>query len=262
MDKTTAKAVKFALETLPKGSDALDHVYSEAMERIHNQKIGFQELARQVLSWLICAKRPLSTLELRHALGVELGESKFDEDNLPCIEDMVSVCAGLVTVDDVSDIIRLVHYTTQEFFERTQMTWFPYAQRDIGRTCITYLSFDTFEAGFCISEEGFKTRLQQNPLFDYAAQNWGHHVRLASDEMSPSTFGFSQNTAKVESASQALMIQEFIYVSNLPRRVNGVHLAAYFGLTGMLLMLLDNGRSLECADSKGHTALFWAVAGQ
>ena len=38
---------------------------------------------------------------------------------------MVSVCAGLVTVDEESDIIRLVHYTTQEFFERTQNIWFP-----------------------------------------------------------------------------------------------------------------------------------------
>ena len=45
---------------------------------------------------------------------------KLDEENLPEIEDMVSVCAGLVTIDEESNIIRLVHYTTQEYFERTQ----------------------------------------------------------------------------------------------------------------------------------------------
>jgi hypothetical protein len=50
---------------------------------------------------------------------MELDETELDETNLPEIEDMISVCADLVTVDGESNIIRLVHYTTQEFFERT-----------------------------------------------------------------------------------------------------------------------------------------------
>jgi hypothetical protein len=82
------------------------------------------EIANDVLSWITCAKRPLTTSELRHALAVEIGESELDEENLPEIEDMVSVCAGLVTVDEESDVIRLVHYTTQEYFERTWTSWF------------------------------------------------------------------------------------------------------------------------------------------
>jgi hypothetical protein len=61
---------------------------------------------------------------------VEAGESELDEDNLPQIEDMVSVCAGLVTVDEESGIIRLVHYTTQEYFQRTQKIWFPDAENN------------------------------------------------------------------------------------------------------------------------------------
>jgi hypothetical protein len=48
---------------------------------------------------------------------------------------MVSVCAGLVTVDEESDIIHLAHYATQEYFERTQNFRFPDAQRDIAITC-------------------------------------------------------------------------------------------------------------------------------
>jgi hypothetical protein len=66
--------------------------------------------------WITCAKRSLTTAELQHALAVEIGEPKLDEDNLLEIEDMVSMCAGLVTVDEESKIIRLVHYTTQEYF--------------------------------------------------------------------------------------------------------------------------------------------------
>jgi hypothetical protein len=116
--KRSPKAIRAALERLPKGSEAYDQAYCEAMERIEGQVADSQELAKQVLSWITCAKRPLTTSELRHALAVEKGESELDEENLPEIEDMVSVCAGLVTVDEKSEIIRLVHYTTQEYFER------------------------------------------------------------------------------------------------------------------------------------------------
>jgi len=90
------------------------------MERITGQKPGLKKLAMDVLAWITCAKRPLTTVELQHALAVEAGEPGIDEENLTQVDDMVSVCAGLVTVDEESDIMRLVHYTTQEYFERTQ----------------------------------------------------------------------------------------------------------------------------------------------
>jgi hypothetical protein len=127
------------LKKLLTGSEAYNHVYKEAIGRIQGQIADSQELAKQVLSWIIYTKRPLTTLELQHALAVEIGKSKLDEENLPDIEDMVSVYAGLITVDKESDIIRLVHYTAQEYFERNLTTWFPNAQRDIAMTCITYL---------------------------------------------------------------------------------------------------------------------------
>jgi hypothetical protein len=83
----------------------------------------------------------------------------------------------------VSRSIRLIHYTTQEYFERTWTFWFPHAQKDIAMTCVTYLSFDTFETGFCPTDEEFEERLQLNPLYDYAAQNWGQHACAASAEL-------------------------------------------------------------------------------
>jgi ankyrin repeat protein len=99
--KRSPKAIRSALETLPKGSEALDNAYKEAMERIEGQIIDSQELAKQVLSWIVCSKRPLTTLELQHALGVEVGESELDEENLPELKNMVSVYAGLATVDEL-----------------------------------------------------------------------------------------------------------------------------------------------------------------
>ncbi|KAI9771508.1 MAG: hypothetical protein M1840_002128 [Geoglossum simile] len=146
----------------------LAHAYEQAIERINEQKLGLKELAKQVLSWITCAKRPLNTVEFQHALAVEVGQRELDKENFTQIEDMVSVCAGLVTVDKESNIIRLVHYTTQEYFERTWTTWFPDPQTAITKICVTYLSFDTFETGFCPTGGEFRARLELNPLYDYA----------------------------------------------------------------------------------------------
>src|SRR5436305_13419442 len=95
------KATRTALKKFPKGSEAYNYAYEEAMERVEGQITNSRDLAKQVLSWTTCAKRPLTTSELRHALGVEVGESELDEENLPEVKNMVSVYAGLATVDEL-----------------------------------------------------------------------------------------------------------------------------------------------------------------
>lgn len=117
--KKSPKAIRTALERLSTGSEAYDHAYKEAIERIEGQITDSRELAKQVLSWITCAKKNLTTIELRHAVAVEIGKLELDEENLLDIKDMISVCAGLVTIDKESSTVRLVHYTTQEYFERT-----------------------------------------------------------------------------------------------------------------------------------------------
>ena len=200
--------------------------------------------------------------ELQHALGVEVGESKFDEDNLPEVEDMVSVCAGLVTVDKESAVTRLVHYTTQEYFDRTREKWFPDAETDITRICVTYLSFDEFERGICHNDKEFEERLLLNPLYNYASYNWGHHAREASTVI-PDVISFLKRQAQVEASSQALLAGKLLsYLSNysqkFPRHMIGIHLAAYFGVLKVVQLLLSSN-SLESIDSYGKTPLSYAA---
>jgi hypothetical protein len=99
-------------------------------------------------------------------------------------------------------VIRLVHYTTQEYFERTQQDWFPNAESKITRICVTYLSFSIFESGFCQTDAEFEERLRLNQLYDYAAHNWGNHAREAST-LCQQVIGFLESELKTEAASQA-----------------------------------------------------------
>lgn len=262
--KRSPKAVRKALEKLVTGSDAYDHAYTDAMERIEGQVAESKFLAKDVLSWITCATRSLSTLELQHVLAVEIGEPELDPDNLPEIEDIISVCAGLVTVDQESNIIRLVHYTTQEYFQRTWMSWFSEAHADIAKICVAYLSFDPFEAGFCQSGRQFRERLEANILYDYAARNWGHHaynVDTTSTEVKELSLTFLQQEAKVVGSCQAMMALESSFPDSqkVPRDMTCVHLAAWFGLRAITASLLEKGYDPNPVDTFGRTPLLYAV---
>jgi hypothetical protein len=52
------------------------------MERIEGQEAGLQKLAREALSWITCAKRPLTTSEIQYALAMEIDESELGEAKL------------------------------------------------------------------------------------------------------------------------------------------------------------------------------------
>jgi hypothetical protein len=105
-DKLTVRDVKSALQNLSQGSDAYDEAYNAAMERIFAQGEGSSDMAKKILAWILCAHRPLSILELLHALAVEPGDTEIVEDNILGTELLLTICAGLVTIDKQSGSVR------------------------------------------------------------------------------------------------------------------------------------------------------------
>ncbi|KAF3062635.1 putative ankyrin repeat protein [Trichoderma lentiforme] len=255
--KKRLKQFKNTLAKLPTGQKAYDFAYEEAVWRIKGLDPDSKELAWLVLSWITCAKRPLATKELQHALAVEVGKAELDEENFVEIEDMVSVCAGLVTIDEESNIIRLVHYTTQEYFERTQKQWFPTAQVQIATICITYLSFSAFETGFCKTDQEFEERLQSFPFYSYAARTWGHHA--PKDEAGQEVIKFLKSQAKVEASGQALMAIGSNHSQIMQTKMTGLHLAGFFGLHKATDILLELGHSPNEVDTWNRQPLWYAA---
>ncbi|KAJ4363362.1 hypothetical protein N0V85_009318, partial [Neurospora sp. IMI 360204] len=159
--------------------DSLYKAYDETMARINKQKPDFRNLATQILLWITHAKRPLSTEELRHALAVEVGSNELNEDNLIASLD-VSICAGLAIVDDKSQEVRLVHYTTQEYLEQRhfKLSLNTNPHNTITEVCVTYLMYSIFKSGPCRSKGDY---LRTHLLYFYAATYWPHHARLCSE---------------------------------------------------------------------------------
>ncbi|OTB05176.1 hypothetical protein M426DRAFT_31693, partial [Hypoxylon sp. CI-4A] len=247
------------LEATSKSPEAAYNIaYEDAMRRIEGQSERQAQRAKQVLAWITLAKRPLKKLELRHALAVKLGEPELDERDIPYAEDLVSVCAGLVTIDEASNVIRLVHYTTQEYFERTQQQWFPSAPIEILRTCITYLSFPIFIEEHCERKslrQALRKRFELYPLYNYASHHWGDHAH--ADPACQEVLQFLQSQRLVGASCEALLLSETGYV-DIPERMNGLHLAAIFGLR-KAMEELQNKDDLDSKDSYGRTPLLWAA---
>lgn len=118
--RLTVKRIKEDLQSLPTGLDAYDVAYRDAMERIYGQEEESRECARITPSLVFCAARPLGVKELQHALAVQEKDDEIDTDNVLVIEDICSVCAGLITLDETTHTVRFVHYTTQEYLDRHQ----------------------------------------------------------------------------------------------------------------------------------------------
>ncbi|KAL7962042.1 nucleoside phosphorylase domain-containing protein [Trichoderma compactum] len=140
-DKISPKEMRQALERIrlrrqtDQRVDILLEAYTDAVERIKSQRNGFRQLAEKTLYWISYAKRQLTAIELQHALAVDLEidcgtiPRGFDDDGKPEIDLIISVCCGLVTTDqDTTDeegrVIRLVHYTTQEYLIQIREKWF------------------------------------------------------------------------------------------------------------------------------------------
>jgi hypothetical protein len=144
LDKRNKQKVLSILEKLSKGSAVLDKTYSKAIEQIDRQLPEDYLLARHTLSWITYIQRLLITRELCQVLAIEPGNKALNNNNIYNIEDVISVCTELVIVEEESNVIYIVHYTTQEFFEQVYLKWNLGTQEEIAVACLIYLSFDTF----------------------------------------------------------------------------------------------------------------------
>ena len=192
-DKVSMRKMKEALAQLPRGSGsaASKIAYDETINRIKGQEKGLRELAIATLSWISLAIRPLSLRELQCALSIEPGDTELDEANFVDEETLSYVCAGLIVVDQESQIVRLAHYTTQEYFESQKSVLFLEEQKLLATTCLTYLSFDVF-SGWQLAKDTLSQWLSKPPSFlrahghdypllDYAVSYWHEHAHSSQD---------------------------------------------------------------------------------
>ncbi|KAI0014852.1 ankyrin repeat-containing domain protein [Xylariomycetidae sp. FL0641] len=252
----TSKKLNQALARLPTGSNTYDEAYKQIMERITSQEVGFRDLAVLSLTLITTAKRPLKLEELRYALATDPDGDGFCVEDMPEVEDIIASCLGLLTVDPESQVIRLVHYTTQEYLDRTQDDWLPNAEETIGRTCVAYLLTEA------ICKE---IRTCQNPgnmpFYWYASEYWAQHLGPEADTPDVRRLLRSDIVSFLLDPKQ----KQNPFFLDYRRRVGvplregtGLHLAAVHGLTTATSSLIASSRDIEPLDAKARTPLVLA----
>jgi len=264
--KNDVRSLKEALNSLPEGLNA---TYDEAMERIRSQNSDDCDLAMKVLYWIHYAFKPLTLEEIQNALAVRPGDHNMDEEGIPEEERLLSVCAGLVTLQSESKEMSMVHFSTQEYFKRKADEHFPQGQDHIATICLTYLSFENFGAGPCTSHEELEERLQEYPFLEYAALYWGDHFCQGSRKDMSLVLDFLREDSKTACCIQIiherriielpgeryLRYKRFKESQKSLRDVHSLWLAAYFGMTDVIKVILEQGTDVTTKTGYGETAL-------
>ncbi|KAK9772537.1 putative Ankyrin repeat-containing domain protein [Seiridium cardinale] len=260
INKRSPRTLQKTLTILAAGSNAYTKAYQSTMERILGRSEDQKEVAIQTLMWVIYVRKPLTTTELQHALNIKIDIPKFLEDNIPDLQYIVSTCHGLLTVAQGSNIIRLAHYTTQEFFKRQKFRYFPDEQTKITDTCLTYLSFSEFDSGPFQQEQDLEIKLACFALYKYSSYHRGHRAKCQKEFESVKCF--LDQPHHVEASGQVLLVDHSQNSSSKqrPTKVTAFHLVAYFGLSAVVKATTLKREDTDVQDSHCRTPLSYAAA--
>ncbi|KAJ7078380.1 ankyrin repeat-containing domain protein [Mycena crocata] len=267
---TNAASLHASLRALP---TTIHGFYDEAMHRIETDERS--EDALSVLSCLVYARRPLQVEELQHFLAIRPGLADLQEAHLTTRDTLISMCAGLVVVDDGTGIIRLVHLTTQEYFKQRREARFPWGDEEMGRKCLAYLCLDAVRNFDCmIASLPSDPPVKMHVLLDYIVEYWRFHVlphQNALREFLLSNPNFDVRNmdgwtplmyASQECYESAV---KFLLDNNVDVNARGGYKestalieASSEGHRAVVELLLDRGANIEAQEENGTTALMWA----
>ena len=164
------------LKEIAQGS-GLGDAYTGTIARLKAQKGNRRELGLQALMWVLCSERPLRAEALCHALGVEIGSAELDPENIPALRTLLASCLGLLTVEESSSTVRLVHPTLQEHLSLDR-TLFLNPHSTIAEVCLTYVLFPSVKD----LSPSLDSAPPTMPLLDYVSLFWGVHAKKGMTE--------------------------------------------------------------------------------
>ena len=93
------------MEASPSG---LEDAYHQTWKRIVDQDAGHARLAQVVLMWIVHSTRPMMIEELRRAVAACPDTYRLIPGNMISETPLLSLCHGLVVIEEDSKLVRLV----------------------------------------------------------------------------------------------------------------------------------------------------------
>jgi hypothetical protein len=173
----TAGEVREVLESVP--SD-MGELYMRILDSMSRMPYG-KKLAKAILTWTVCASRPLTTDELYHALQIDINDSIDDVER-----SIASTCGQLVYVD-ANARVRMVHQTARDFLLRPNNRSEFAVDKRAGHTtlvmvCLKYLSGREMTGQKHRQLSSSMIAKERCPFVSYACNSLAPHIAFVSSE--------------------------------------------------------------------------------
>ena len=262
LGEVTIRQRRKKLKEMTEGN-GLGDAYTETLARVKAQKGNKSIFGLKVLMWVLYSERPLRTQELCHALGVELGSTDLDLENVPALRTLLAASLGLVTVEASSSTVRLVHFTLQEHL-LSDSTLFHSPHSTIAEVCLTYLNF---RCVWSLSPT-LQSAPATMPLLEYASFYWGEHTgRGTTDNAKILALGLLEKFDEHISAQLILLphnrstiFAPYFDSEKGPIGFTGLHGAAFLGCVEIFAAVLEMKEwGVNARDNASCTPLIWAA---
>ncbi|KAK4214235.1 hypothetical protein QBC37DRAFT_440338 [Rhypophila decipiens] len=155
--------IEQVLDELPDGMESL---YKRMVETIASQAAKPRAIASRILTWTVCAFRPLELAELNVGLSFEFGDFVDLETTIS------QVCGNFVVVSEPKSKVVLVHDTARHFL----------LHKSVGLPIeIDYRAGHEYAAETCLKfvmdeKKKWKRTLSLFPFLAYAVTCWAYHI--------------------------------------------------------------------------------------
>ncbi|KAK5085112.1 hypothetical protein LTR70_008066 [Exophiala xenobiotica] len=258
--QATVKQARAALSTLPiKISD----YYAQVFRQIEDQGDSMRLLAKKAISYVHCARRPLTAAELIQAVATQVDDRDLDDTALPDRETLLDACLRLLHHNEATEIVALAHGTLNQYLIEQPRWLVPNLKVTFARLCLVNLMFEPFRGGPCSVLSDFKHKLNQYAFWKYACHNWSHHVsKHQTDPLIKDLVLSFLNEEHILTACVQTMYTVPLHADNwhdrYPRKFSKVHMTAQCGLQETFLQCASPS-AIEQQDSAGMTPLLLAA---
>lgn len=170
-DAHTSRDVERILEEVP--SD-MNELFGRIVDTMSAQVQG-KALAKAIITWTVCATRPLKTMELDEAVRLDL------QDSIDNIEASIrSICGHLVYVDAQS-YVQMVHQTARDFLLHAAVdSEFHIEERKGHRrlllTCLSFLTSGEMRSNQRRRAKDTEKFTDRSLFVKYACELWFEHL--------------------------------------------------------------------------------------
>jgi ankyrin repeat protein len=221
------------------------------LQRIHANGL-------KLLHWVLFAERPLMEEELRWAIAIEFDMIDFNPDlDLPPLS-FIDAALGLLVTENKNRVVRFAHLTVKDYLLQHSKQYFPSGHTLLARTTLTYLSFSALADNLArYAGDG-----DLHPFFNYAAFEWGHHVRQQSDAGVVAMAKEWLFSTSFKNVGHLRELEEEEWHRELLCEHSPLHEACYFSLESFVreLVHLQPDVMMNSTEELGRSPLHFAAA--